>query len=50
MTQVDLTAARRRHTIVAREGETHHLEYVAHIRALPCKNRPELASYHVELL
>ncbi|MEV3964489.1 hypothetical protein AB0M34_26995 [Nocardia sp. NPDC050193] len=49
-TQVDLTAARRMHTIVAREGETHHLEYVAHIRALPCKDRPELASYHVELL
>lgn len=49
-TQVDLTAARHRHTIVAREGETHHLEYVAHIRALPCKDRQELASYHVKLL
>ncbi|MEV3965531.1 hypothetical protein AB0M34_32425 [Nocardia sp. NPDC050193] len=48
-TQVDLTAAHRRHTIVARKGETHHLEYVAHIRALPLEDRRELASYRVKL-
>jgi hypothetical protein len=49
-TQVDLTAARRRHTIVAREGETHHLEYVAHIRALTWKDRRQLVSYRMQLL
>ncbi|MEV0110574.1 hypothetical protein AB0H42_30145 [Nocardia sp. NPDC050799] len=47
-TRVDPAAASRRDTVILREGETHHLDYVAHIRTVAGPESQEWPSYRVD--
>lgn len=47
-TRADPTAASRWDTVILREGETHQLEFVAHIRAVAGPEGREWPSYRVE--